>query len=469
MTSVTAPAMTIGGESAEAEREIEVTNPATGDPFAGAPACSPEQLDAAFAAAAAAQPAWAADEEARRSALVALADAVVAAGDELTSLAVLETGKPNALAQVEIAASDAWLRYYAATDLARSVVSDDASARIEVRRRPVGVVAAIIPWNFPVGQAVWKIAPALRAGCTIVLKPSPFAPLAVLRLGELLGGHLPAGVVNVVSGDDELGAAMTAHPTPRKVTFTGSIGSGKQVATAAAPDLKRVTLELGGNDAAILLDDADVEVAARGVMTMATFNAGQVCAIPKRIYAPERIYDDAVEALAEVARGITLGSGAEGDMGPLTTKPQYERVSGLVAAAIADGARAASGGGPDGGPGYFFPPTVLAEARDGQPIVDEEQFGPALPVLRYRDVDEAVGRANATMYGLCGSVWGSDVERAQAVAERLECGVAYVNAHGDLPPQMPFGGAKWSGVGVENGYDGLLQYTQRQVVYTAAG
>jgi acyl-CoA reductase-like NAD-dependent aldehyde dehydrogenase len=450
-----------------AERYLDVVNPATGETFTQAPATSTEQLDAAFAAAEAALPAWSADEDARRAVMLELADAVIAAGDELSELLVLETGKPSWLPPVEVEAAEAWLRYYAATELARTVVSDDETAVIELRHRPVGVVAGIIPWNFPVGSAMWKIAPALRAGCTIVLKPSPFTPLAVLHLGELLNEHLPAGVVTVVAGDDALGAAMTRHPVPRKITLTGSIAAGKAVAQAVAPDLKRLTLELGGNDAAILLDDVDLETAVPGVLGAATFNTGQVCAIPKRVFVPDRVYDDAVEAFAAAARAITLGAGDEGQMGPLTTAPQFARVSGLVEDAVASGARAATGGAAEDRPGYFYPPTVLAGAREGQRVVDGEQFGPIVPLLRYGDLDEAVTRANATTYGLCGSVWGRDGERAAAVAERLECGVAYVNAHGALPPQMPFGGAKWSGVGVENGLDGLLEYTERQIVYRA--
>jgi acyl-CoA reductase-like NAD-dependent aldehyde dehydrogenase len=273
--------------------------------------------------------------------------------------------------------------------------------------------------------------------------------------------------VSIVSGDDALGAAIASHPVPRKISLTGSISTGKQVALAAAQDLKRVTLELGGNDAAILLDDVDLRSAVPALLTTATFNTGQTCAIPKRIYVPESIYPDAVDAFATAAAEITLGAGDDGQMGPLSTRPQLDRVSSLVAQALADGARAVTGGRPVGGSGYFFPATILADVRDGQRIVDEEQFGPVVPILPYRALDEAVRRANATMYGLCGSVWSADAERATAIAQGLECGVTYVNAHAALPPQMPFLGAKWSGVGVENGLDGLLEFTERQVIYTA--
>ncbi|MBS1883314.1 MAG: aldehyde dehydrogenase family protein, partial [Actinobacteria bacterium] len=271
---------------------IEVIGPASGEVVGTAPNRSPAELDQAFAAAAAALPAWAADEDGRRAAMVEVAGALVAAGPELLDLVIAETGKPRALAEVETIASDAWLRYYADAEIPRPLISEDDQARLEQRHRPVGVVAGIVPWNFPLGNAIWKIAPAMRTGCTLVLKPSPFTPLATVRLGEIIDEILPPGVVTVVSGDDSLGALMSSHPVPRKVAFTGSIGTGKRVAEAAAPDLKRVTLELGGNDAAILLDDVDLEAAAAAVMGTATFNAGQVCVIPKRAFVPASIYMD---------------------------------------------------------------------------------------------------------------------------------------------------------------------------------
>ncbi|HTX07826.1 MAG TPA: aldehyde dehydrogenase family protein [Solirubrobacteraceae bacterium] len=468
MSSITVPHMTIAGAAARAEEIYNVADPATGETFAEAPACSTRQLDQAFSAALDAQPAWEADENGRRALMLEVADAIVAAGDELGRWLIRETGKPSWLPPIEIDAAEGWLRYYAATEIPRTLVSEDETARVELRHRAAGVAAGIIPWNFPVGSAIWKIAPAMRTGCAIVLKPSPFAPLAVLRLGEILAEHLPPGVVSVVSGDDALGAAMASHPVPRKISFTGSIAAGKQVALAGAPDLKRLTLELGGNDAALLLPDVELNAAVPALLATATFNTGQVCAIPKRVYVPEPLYDDAVEAFAEGARAISLGAGDDGQMGPLSTKPQFDRVSALVAEALRGGARAAAGGVAGEGPGYFFPATVLAGVADADRIVVEERFGPVIPILPYRDLDDAITRANGTMYGLCGSVWSADPERAAAVAERLECGVAYVNAHATLPPQMPFLGTKWSGVGVENGIDGLLDFTERQVVYTAS-
>jgi acyl-CoA reductase-like NAD-dependent aldehyde dehydrogenase len=344
-------------------------------------------------------------------------------------------------------------------DLPREVVQDDETALIEVAHRPLGVVAAITPWNFPLGLAMWKIAPALRAGNTVVLKPSPYTPLATLRLGQIMNEVLPPGVLNVVTGGDDLGAAMTAHPTPRKVTFTGSVAAGKKVAISSAADLKRVTLELGGNDATILLDDVDLAAVGPIIVGTAFFNTGQACALPKRVYAPSARYDEVVETFAAVAAAM------EGTLGPLSTKPQFDRVRGLVDDALSHGMRAVAGGTAVDGPGYFFEPTILAGAQDGTRIVDEEQFGPALPVIAYDDIDDAVARANASTYGLCGSVWSADADRAQAIAERLECGTTFVNTHAQLPPNAPFGGAKWSGLGVENGLPGLLSFTEAQTVY----
>jgi len=461
--------MTIDGEAVSAPGTFGVVNPATGEVAAQAPDCTREQLDRAMAAAQAALPAWRGDEAARRKALQAAADLLFARSEELGRIITLEQGKPLKDATTEVFGAGVWLKYFADLELPREVIQDDDNALVEVVRRPLGVVAAITPWNFPLLLAIWKLAPALLAGNTVVLKPSPFTPLSSLRLGELLRDVLPPGVVNVVTGGDELGAWMTAHPTPRKISFTGSVATGKRVAAAAAPDLKRVTLELGGNDPAIVLDDADPAAVADRLFGAAFANNGQVCSAIKRVYAPESLYDDVVEALAAKARSAKVGDGmAEGvEYGPVNNAPQYERVKELVADALSGGARAAAGGRPVDGPGYFFEPTILADLSDGTRIVDEEQFGPALPVVKYRDLDEAIARANGTHFGLSGSVWGADADRAADVAARLECGTAWVNTHLALAPHQPFGGFKWSGVGVENGPWGLYGFTEIQVIHRA--
>jgi len=463
--------MTIDGKDVPTEATFDVVNPATGAPEATAPECSPHQLDAAMESAAKAYRDWRSDEDARRAALRKAADALMAAAGDIAPILTAEQGKPLGEATMEVYGAAMWLQYYAGLEIPRQVIQDDAAAFVEVVQRPLGVVAAITPWNFPLILASWKIAPALVAGNTMVLKPSPFTPRSTLKVGEVLRGVLPDGVLNVVSGRDPLGASMTSHPVPRKISFTGSVATGKKVAAAAAPDLKRVTLELGGNDPAIVLDDVDPGAIADKLFWGAFQNNGQVCSAIKRVYVPERLYDAVVEGLAERARSVKVGPGTEAgvQLGPINNRPQFERVRELVADAVAQGAKAAAGGSAVPGDGYFFEPTILADVSDGTRIVDEEQFGPALPVISYRDVGDAVERANATHYGLSGSVWGTDVDRATQVAGQLECGTAWVNTHLALAPHQPFGGAKWSGIGVENGTWGLLSFCEPQVIHTARG
>ncbi|MCP2342361.1 aldehyde dehydrogenase family protein [Actinomadura rupiterrae] len=463
--------MTVGGEAAQTSATFGVVDPSTGEVAERAPDASRDQLDAAFAAAAAAYGPWRADEKARREALRAAADVLFARSAEIGAVITLEQGKPLQDATMEAVGAGVWLKYFADLELPREVIQDDDAAFVEVVRRPLGVVAAITPWNFPLLLAAWKLGPALLAGNTVVLKPSPYTPLSSLLLGEALRDVLPPGVLNVVSGGDDLGAWMTSHPVPRKISFTGSVATGKRVAAAAAPDLKRVTLELGGNDPAILLDDVDPAAVADKLFGAAFMNNGQVCSAVKRVYAPEAIYDDVVEALAARAREAKVGAGTDEGVqfGPINNRPQFERVSELVADALAGGAKAAAGGRPLDRPGYFFEPTILAGAQDGTRIVDEEQFGPALPVVAYRDLDEAIARANGTHFGLSGSVWGGDADRAAEIAGRLECGTSWVNTHLALAPHQPFGGFKWSGVGVENGPWGLHGFTELQVVHRAKG
>ena len=459
--------MTVGGELLSGPESFEVADPATGKPFASAPAARREDLDRALEAAASAFPRWRGDEDARRKALRACAARLRDALAELAPLLTREQGKPLARAREEILGCIAWFEYAAAQEIPVEVLRDDAQGRIELRHLPLGVVAAITPWNYPLLLAVWKVAPALRAGNTVVLKPSPFTPLATLRMGELLREVLPPGVLNVVSGGDELGAWMTSHPLPRKIAFTGSVATGIRVATAAAADLKRVTLELGGNDAAIVLPDVEPRRVAGELFWGAFANSGQVCSAIKRLFVHESRYEETVEALADLARGVRVGPGLdpEVELGPVNNRPQLERVEALVEEARAAGARIACGGRRREGEGWFYEPTVVAEATEGMRLVDEEQFGPALPVLRYRDPEEALARANGTPYGLSGSVWSADPDRAAALAAGLECGTVWVNQHLVILPFTPFGGHKHSGLGVENGLPGLLGFTESQTFH----
>jgi acyl-CoA reductase-like NAD-dependent aldehyde dehydrogenase len=458
--------MTIDGKSVPGDSTFGVINPATGQVFAQAPECSRAQLDAAMASASAAFKPWSRDIAKRRAALLACGEAIKARIGELAPILTQEQGKPLAKATEELFGGAVWFQYTASLEIPVEVIADTDASRIEVRRRPYGVVGAITPWNFPVLLAIWKIAPALLAGNTIVLKPSPYTPLSTLKLGEILRDAVPAGVLNVVSGNDALGAWITGHPAVRKISFTGSVATGKKVAAAAAPDLKRVTLELGGNDAAIVLDDVDPAKVADKLFWGAFSNSGQICSAIKRLYVPEKLEKPIVDALASIAKAVKVGDGMQAgvELGPLNNKMQFDRVNELIADAEKAGGRCVTGGVARSDGGYFIQPTLVTGLKEGARLVDEEQFGPALPIVTYKNVDDAIERANATMYGLSGSVWSANVERAAEVAGQLETGSAWVNQHLAILPNTPFGGAKWSGIGVENGTWGLLGFTELQTV-----
>ncbi|MEU1424012.1 aldehyde dehydrogenase family protein [Kitasatospora sp. NPDC005751] len=444
-----------------------VLDPATGEAFDEAPDQRPEELDTVVGRAHQAWRGWRADPAARTRALLAAADAVEAAGAELAPLLTREQGKPLAESSAEVARTAARLRYFAGLAPVPRPIDDGRPVRSEVRWRSLGPVAAIVPWNFPLQLAAAKFAPALAAGNTVVLKPSPFTPLATRLLGSVLAGALPEGVLTIVTGLEPLGARLVSHPGIRHVSFTGSIPTGRAVAAGAAPSLARVTLELGGNDAAILLEDVDVERIADRLFWAAFRNCGQVCMAVKRVYAPARLRDQVVEALAQRARAAVVGPGLDPgtQLGPLNNAPQLARVEHYTARALADGARAAAGGHRLDRPGHFFAPTVLADVPPDSPVVTQEQFGPVLPVLAYRSVDEAVAAANDTGFGLGGSVWGTDLDRAEAVADRLECGTAWINHHAELSLAQPFAGIKESGVGVAGGPWGLYGNLRPFVVH----
>ncbi|MGW6954121.1 aldehyde dehydrogenase family protein [Streptomyces chartreusis] len=471
MTSIDVGALrfaaTAAGSDLSVSGEFEVLNPATGLPLATAPWVRPEQLDTVFAAAAASGREWARSEDARRTALAEAARVIEDQVEHLATILTSEQGKPLADARGEISRAAAWLRYYAELEIPREILRDDEIGFQEVVRRPMGVVAAITPWNVPVGLAMWKIAPALRAGNTIVVKPSPYTPLTTLEIGRILRSVLPAGVLNVVSGPEPLGSALVSHRVPRKVSFTGSTSVGRMVAQATAGDLKRITLELGGNDPAIILPDIDVREVAPRLFWGSFMNNGQVCLAAKRIYAHRAVLDDLTDAVAEIASSVRVGNGLDDgvQLGPLNNHPQFERVGMLVDDALRNGAVARSGGKALDGPGYFYAPTVLTGLDDGVRVVDEEQFGPVMPFIAFDDEDDVVERANNSPYALTASVWSADTEHAYALADRIEGGQVSVNVHGGgVLPTLPFGGHKSSGVGVENGPWGLFGFTELQVI-----
>jgi acyl-CoA reductase-like NAD-dependent aldehyde dehydrogenase len=460
----------INGEKVATTESFGVINPATEEIVAQCPIASRKQLDAAVSAAAEAYKTWSkvADEE-RAAACGRIAAAINDHADELARLLTQEQGKPLDGSRFELGGAGAWAGYTGSLSLPDKVIQDDEKAKIVQTRKPLGVVGSITPWNFPVMIAIWHVVPAIRTGNTVVLKPSPFTPLSTLRMVEIVNEVLPPGVLNCVTGTDELGQWMTEHTGIAKIIFTGSVQTGKKVMGSSAKSLKRVTLELGGNDAGIVLDDADPASIAPGIIQGAFMNNGQVCAALKRLYVPESIYDELCDELVKASPKGKMGNGLEEDttQGPLANKMQYDKVVGLLEDARARGGRVLCGGEVPDGPGYFVPFTIIADVTSGMRIVDEEQFGPLLPVIKYRDLDDAIAQANGLEVGLGGSVWSSDVEKAGKVAARLESGTAWVNQHGPIAPNVPFGGVKCSGIGVEFGEEGLAEYTTIQVVNVA--
>ncbi|MEJ8825016.1 aldehyde dehydrogenase family protein [Variovorax humicola] len=446
---------------------LPVLDPATEEVIAHVPDCTSELLDATVQAAQAAFSGWSRTTQAhRRERLETLAARVLEHADELALLLTREQGRPLAMAKSEVLGCVHWCRSFAQMALPVAERTDKSGMAWTTRRVPLGVVAAIAAWNFPLMLAFWKLAPALMAGNTVILKPSPFTPLATLRMGELAANLFPPGVFNVLCGGDALGPWLTAHPGIAKVAFTGSTATGRRVMASAAPTLKHVTLELGGNDAAIVMPDVDPAKVARKLFMGAFLNSGQVCIAAKRIYVHDAIYDAFAQAFAAAAHAVLMGPGTrEGVMlGPVQNRPQYERVKELIAATKTAGHRFLAGGEVPEGPGYFIPPAVVDNPPDDARVVVEEPFGPIVPLLRFSDVDEVVRRANDSEFGLGGSVWSGDVEQARAIGARLETGTVWINSLHLLDPQSPFAGRKQSGIGAENGVEGLLEYTAIQTM-----
>ncbi|MFD6176098.1 MULTISPECIES: aldehyde dehydrogenase family protein [unclassified Isoptericola] len=448
----------------------EILDAATREVIGRAPEHTVADLEAALATARAAQPGWAALGHERRSALLLeAADAIDAHAEPLARLLSREQGKPlnGPNARFEVGAVSAWLRTAATTALEPEVLVDDETTHAELVYRPVGVVGAIGPWNWPMMIGIWQIAPSLRMGNTVVTKPSEHTPLSVLAMVAVLNDVLPDGVLTAVSGDREVGARLAAHPDVDKVMFTGSTATGRRIVEASAGNLARLTLELGGNDAGIVLPGADPKAIAQDLFWGAFINTGQTCAALKRLYVHDSLYEDVVAELAAIAAGTPMGVGLDEEnvLGPLQNAQQLDVVSRLVEDAKARGARVVTGGeaAPELGP-LFYRATIVADVADGVPLVDEEQFGPALPVIRYTDVDDAVASANGLDVGLGASVWSADRDEARAVAARLQAGTVWINGHGGLHPMVPFGGVKSSGYGLEFGVEGLKSVAVPQVI-----
>ena len=461
----------INGQMVDGELSMDVVNPATEEKLADCPRASESQLNAAVAAAKAAFPAWSKTSiDERKAAVLKIADVVEANAAELAQLLTKEQGKPIEDATVEVYGMAAFCRYFTSLDLPIEVLEDSEGRRVEVHRNPLGVVGAIVPWNFPLILMAFKLPPALIAGNTLVIKPAPTTPLSTLRIAELIQDILPAGVINFITDANDLGAPMTAHPDVRKISFTGSTETGAKVMAGAAGLLKRITLELGGNDAGIVLDDVDPKETAQKLFDSAFQNSGQVCIAMKRLYVHENIYDEVCEELATIANDTVIGDGLEQGtkLGPLNNKMQYDKVKALIEEAKQDGNVIAGGEFPDK-PGYFIRPTIVRDIKEGSRLVDEEQFGPVLPVMSFADESEAVERANASAWGLGGSVWSASPERAYALAEQMDSGTVWINKHAELDPTIPFGGAKMSGLGNELGQEGLQEFTQQKIINIAKG
>jgi acyl-CoA reductase-like NAD-dependent aldehyde dehydrogenase len=462
----------IDGELRAGSAHLDVINPAYGAVFARCPAAGRGELDAAVAAARRAFGTWRTTSYAERAALVKqLADGLRRHQAELAELLTREQGKPLGQSVAEIDRGAAQSEGMVGIEIPVETLIDNDKQHIELRYRPLGVVGIITPWNAPVNLALGPLVSALYTGNTVVLKPSPYTPLTTLKLGEILNGIFPAGVVNVVAGGDDLGQWMTEHPDVDKISFTGSVATGKKVLASAAGTLKRVTLELGGNDPAIIMDDVDPQAIAKKVFFASFVNSGQVCMAIKRIYAHEKIYDALCAALVEQANKAVVGDGLDPatELGPIQNKMQYDKVLDILADTKNGGATILSGGEVPDGPGYFLPPTLVTDVDESSRIVREEQFGPVVPILKYTDVDDAIRRANDTRYGLSGSVWTSDVERGTEIAARLEVGTAWVNQHRATSAFVPFGGAKESGYGRQYSSLGLKGYMEPEVVSVAKG
>lgn len=460
--------MTINGAAVSGSRLAEVINPATGLGFAEAPDATIAETDAAIAAAKAAFPGWSAVSDAERRELVGrFAASLRAHSAGLARLLTLEQGKPLVRAEGEIAGAAAFADGFCNIRLDPEILRDDDETIVIQYRRPLGVVACITAWNFPVMLAIWKLVPALIAGNSVVLKPSPYTPLATLKLGQLAQAIFPPGVVNVISGGVECGERLTSHPDVAKISFTGSGATGKRIMAAAAPTLKKLTLELGGNDAAIILADADIALTAQALFWGKFHNSGQLCAAAKRIFVPDAIFDSFASAFVDVARTVKIGDGLDGGsaLGPIQNKPQYDLITGMVTEASALGGRILfRGDAPHSG--YFHPVIIFADVPDKARIVAEEAFGPVVALLRYTDIEDAVLRANTGSYGLGASVWSRDGDAAASIADRLEAGTSWVNQHPAINPMTPFGGIKQSGLGVEFGLMGMAEFTRMHIVHS---
>lgn len=464
--------MIIDGKAVAGASDFDVFNPATGEAFAKAPECSKAQLDEAVASSRQAFLSWkklSYDERAEY--LNKMGQALIDNAGEMARLFTLEQGRPVSLAQAEITNGGEWLQSIAKMRVDVDVHQDTDEQLVQTHHVPLGVICTIVPWNFPISLAAWKIAPALLTGNSMVLKPSPFTPLSTLVMGKTFADILPPGVLNVITGGDNLGPWMTSHPGFDKIAFTGSTATGKRVMESASKNLKSLTLELGGNDAAIIMPDVDLDEVAEKIYFGAFFNTAQICVATKRLYVHEDIYDDLLDRLVTIAKATKIGDGTQQDidLGPIQNKRQYDRVQELLDDARKSDLTVIECSDIPDGKGYFIPITIVDNPPEHARVVQEEAFGPILPMLKFNDVDDVVARANASEYGLAGAVWSKDTNAAMEIALQIETGVMWINQNLIMIPGAPFAGHKQSGFGVENGMEGLLEYTVPKSIYLARG
>ena len=458
----------IDGAAIATEYE-DVINPATGAPFHQSPAATPAEIDAAVAAARRAQPAWAALSWDEREAYIGkLADAIEANVDYLSVLNTLEQGMNVASSRGGVMGTVASLRIIASVRAPDSVLADTDTNLITQRWCPLGVVGAIAPWNAPLILGMQKVVTALIGGNTIVLKPSELTPLCTLEVGRLARDILPAGVFNVIGGGRAVGAALVSHKGLDKVSFTGSTATGIHIARQSSEFLRPITLELGGNDAAILLSDGAIDKMIDAIVRIGLANRGQFCAAIKRLYVPSAVYEQVCEAVTAAAARITIGDGLDpaNEMGPIQNKAQFDKICGFVEDAKAAGGKVLIGGEPLDREGYFYPPTVFAGLSDGTRLVDEEQFGPIIPIIPYDDLDDVIAKVNSGPYGLTGSIWTADLPHGAKVAARLNVGTGWVNQHGAFDPRYPFPLIKNSGMGTDWADHGVKGSMRLQVINT---
>lgn len=450
---------------------VAVLNPANETVLAEVASATVTQVNEAVQAAKAAFSSWQHTPDAEINTVFAkIAADLRAEQDQIARLITLEQGKTLALAQFEVEAGASWIEYLASLEVPVQTITEPSGKTINVYNRPLGVVASITPWNWPLMIAVWHIFPALKTKNCVLNKPSEYTPLSTIKLVEIINRHVPAGVCSLVLGRGEVGQALSEHPDVAKVTFTGSTRTGQSILSHSVSSLKSVVLELGGNDAGIVLEDADLDVAAERIFGSAFLNGGQTCAALKRLYVHDSIFDALCEKLVKLADQQVLGDGLDPavNFGPVQNKMQYDKVNAMIQDALAQGGKIISAQPELPESGYFIAPTLITGIKEGVALVDEEQFGPVLPIVKFSSIDEVLQRSNDSDFGLGGSVWSRDIDKAQQVASQMQTGTVWINSHSDLSPAAPFGGWKLSGLGYSFGLEGLLLFTHKQAVHITA-